>query len=65
MKIPTSWELLQNILIGTVAGVMASAVGDRGPAYVFVLATMLWILVVVTLYFAKVSFEWIGGKKKR
>lgn len=61
MQIPTSWELFQNILIGTVAGVMASAVGDRGPAYVFVLATMLWILVVVTLYLAKVSFEWIGS----
>lgn len=59
MRTPTSWELFQNILIGTVAGVMASAVGDRGPAYVFVLATVLWILIVVSLYFAKISFEWI------
>ena len=63
MSQPNKWDLFQNILIGTIAGVIASGVVNRGAIYVFGLASGLWILLIVALKVSKPIFDWVENKE--
>jgi len=56
MNAPTKWELFQNLLIATVAGVISSGIQDRGFIYVSILTFMFWIFLLVSFKFAKPFF---------
>lgn len=49
MNRPSNSELFQNVLIGTVAGIMSSAVVNRGVLYVFISALALWFVLVIAI----------------
>ena len=59
MNQPTSWELFQSVLIGTVAGVMSSGIVERGTIYVSTMAFILWIFLTITFEITKPLFSWI------
>ena len=63
MSQPSKWDLFQNILIGTIAGVIASGVVNRGTIYVFGLSSGLWVLFVVALKISKPVFDWIENNE--
>ncbi|WP_127117797.1 hypothetical protein [Halorubrum sp. PV6] len=60
---PNKWYLFQNILIGTIAGVIASGVVNRGAIYVFGLASGFWIVLIMALKASKPIFDWIENKE--
>ncbi|WP_225336653.1 hypothetical protein [Halomicrobium urmianum] len=57
MDQPSSWELFQSVLIGSVAGIIASGVVNRGILYVAVNSFILWVLLIILLNGGKVLFE--------
>ena len=63
MDQPSSWELFQNIVIGIVAGVIASGVVNRGMFYVAGMALVFWVVLVVTFFLAQPLFEWIEDEE--
>ncbi|KTG30648.1 hypothetical protein [Haloferax profundi] len=58
MEFPSYWELFQNVLVGTIAGVMATNVQKEGTLFVMVSAFLFWVILVLGLRITKPAFEW-------
>jgi len=58
MREPSTWELFQNVMIGTVAGVIASGITNMGYLGVATLALLFWFILVLGLKISMPIFEW-------
>ncbi len=64
MNEPSAWELFQNVMIGTVAGVMASGIMTRSILGVSILAVIFWFVLVLGLKVTRPIFAWIDDEEE-
>lgn len=58
MELPSRWELFQNVLVGTVAGVMATNIQTKGTLFVMGTAFLFWVMLILAFRITKPAFEW-------
>lgn len=63
MDEPTDWEISRDIIIGTIAGMIASTVTNRGLLYTFLLSGTLYAIAPVIIKFSRWFYQITDGNE--